>query len=83
MDPYRDLLDSLGAIVWESDPDARRFVGLDTILPEDLSSAKLRAVIVGVKRLETPVDARDAAHPESASLRRNIVRGRDGRLMPA
>src|SRR6267154_281396 len=35
MDLYRDLLDSLGAVIWESDPDARRFVGLDTIHPED------------------------------------------------
>ena len=31
MDLYRDLLDSLGVAVWESDPDARRFVGLDAI----------------------------------------------------
>jgi PAS domain S-box-containing protein len=31
MDLYRELLGSLGAVVWESDPDARRFVGLDTI----------------------------------------------------
>jgi PAS domain S-box-containing protein len=35
MDLDRDLLDSLGAVVWESDPDVRRFVGFDTIHPED------------------------------------------------
>jgi two-component system cell cycle sensor histidine kinase/response regulator CckA len=35
MDLYRDLLDSLGAVVWESEPEARRFAGLDTIHPED------------------------------------------------
>src|SRR5438552_9319594 len=35
MDLYRDLLDSLGAVVWEDEPDVRRFVGLDTIHLED------------------------------------------------
>ncbi len=35
MDLYRELLDRLGALVWESDPDPRRFVGLDTVHPED------------------------------------------------
>src|SRR5258708_5083055 len=37
MDLYRKLLESLGAVVWEDDPDARRFVGLDTIHPDDRS----------------------------------------------
>jgi two-component system cell cycle sensor histidine kinase/response regulator CckA len=35
MDRYRELLDSLGALVWESDPDTRRFVGFDTVHPAD------------------------------------------------
>jgi two-component system cell cycle sensor histidine kinase/response regulator CckA len=35
MDLYRELLDSFGAVVWEAEPDARQFVGLDTIQAED------------------------------------------------
>jgi two-component system cell cycle sensor histidine kinase/response regulator CckA len=40
MDLYRELLDALGAVVWESEPDPQRFVGLDTIHPEDRSRVR-------------------------------------------
>jgi two-component system cell cycle sensor histidine kinase/response regulator CckA len=47
MDLYRELLDRLGAVVWEDEPDAGRFVGLDTIHPEDrprVREACIRAI---------------------------------------
>ncbi|HEV3061361.1 MAG TPA: PAS domain S-box protein, partial [Vicinamibacterales bacterium] len=34
-DLYRDLLDSLGAIVWESEPEVGQFVGLDAVHADD------------------------------------------------
>jgi PAS domain S-box-containing protein len=35
MNLYRELLEGFGAVVWGDDPDVQRFVGLDTIHPDD------------------------------------------------
>ena len=56
MDLYRELLDRLGAVVREAEPDARRFVGHDTVRvgdPTQILPACMRSIATcTVERLE-------------------------------
>ena len=81
VDLYRDLLDNLGAVVWESDPDPRRFVGLDTIHPEDRPRVRAACARAIEKCTSDRIEYRVLAADGGTRLVRNTFRAvcEDGR----
>ena len=72
MDLYRELLDSLGAVTWESDPDPRRFVGLDTIHAEDRSRVRAACAHAIQRCTEDRIEYR-VLTPDGRTLHRAVI----------